>query len=124
MSVDFYAGVWRDDPKYGRYLSWVEELVNESVNVSNHSATMMLNLMGFDTSEELCGRMTIPQLRQMVELLDNPSLQEKGYDIKEPGKARVISQGIDIDRLRGYAHRLERLADLAEQYEADLIYWA
>lgn len=123
MSVDFYAGIWKDDPKYGKILTWVEELTNESVNVSNHSATLMLQLVDIDT-EELCGHMSITDLRKMAELLDNPNLQEKGYDIQEPGKPRIISQGIDIDRLRGYAARLEKLADLAEQYEADVIYWA
>lgn len=123
MSVDFYAGIWVEDEKYGRHLTWVKELVDDAVNISNHSASIMLRLMGFDI-EELVGHMSISDLRKMAELLDNPDLQEKGYDIQEPGKARIISIGIDIDRLRGYADRLERLADLAEQYEADLIYWA
>lgn len=123
MTVDFYAGIWVNHPEYGRTLTWVKELVNESVNVSNHSATMMLNLMDIDTTE-LIGEMSISDLRKMAELLDNPNLQEKGYDVQQPGKPRIISPGIDIDRLRGYAARLERLADLAEQYEADVIYWA
>jgi hypothetical protein len=128
VSVDFYLGIWVEE-KGQKYLTWIKDIDPEdepwaTINVANYSARKILATIGvFPPDDDLCGQLSIFQVRQLAETLDNPALQEPGYVDQGPGRATIISMGYDIDRMRGYAMAFEKLADLAEKYEADLIYF-
>lgn len=113
MSVDFYAGRKFDDGSIG----WVDGTLNSSVNMSNSVAARILELIGVDTTE-LIGELSFSQVRNLIDKLDNPDAQIAGYQ-----DGRIISMGRNLDQMRDYAHHLETLLDVAEQYEAEFIYY-
>lgn len=117
MSVDFIAAVVGKDnvirPAQGLAFS-------DSVNVANGAAAMLLGLIGIDT-DELCGVLSITQLREICELVDDYSLTSQMTVTKGSGGCTIIDMGYSIDRLRGYSLRFSDLADLAEKVEAEFI---
>ena len=118
MSVTFLPGKMTAHWKYGEIATFID--VPEGVNVTNTNARMLLRLVGID-QDELMGRLTFSQVRKMAELADDLSLQKPSREWRGDRGAKVIEIGVSLDRLRGYADRLEKLVDVAEQIDAEFI---
>lgn len=118
MSVDFMVA-----KQNGNTIGWVEGTEDLCLNVSNQSATMLLELIGI-TGYELIGTLTTKQVRQIVEQVDDLRLVKPAHTEQQPGKAKIIDCGMSLDRLRNYAHWLNKLADASEEYETYLISYA
>lgn len=123
MSVSFYPAKRINHPEWGQIIAQCDEATID-FNVANTNARVLLMAIGID-SDELCGHLSINQIRQIADLIE-----ESPVNIRQPNESRgiqgcrVIEMGLSMDQLRRYAYWLRQLANEAEQIEAEFIDYA
>jgi hypothetical protein len=120
MSVSFYGkgpngcvGVEDDDP---------------TMNLANTNAAAFLGLLELPT-DELCGEVELAQVRRAVIKAratfgrKADAFTRESTDTKQPGRARIISMGLDRDQLKDYLDRFERLLTEFTARGCTEVYW-
>jgi len=116
-----------------------DEWRSTEMNATNASAIMILDAAGFEVEQEttgdlwidcfatatingsedgLVGSMTADEADQAASnLFMGAQYLQAEEIIDEPGKAKIISLGLDWDRIERYADGMKRLANLAREFE-------
>jgi hypothetical protein len=98
-----------------------------SLNLGNGAAVLGLLAL---PCEDGYGECTLPEARRAIILARNTytsravRFMREGSDTQEPGHARVISGGLDVQGLAQRVRRFERFVDAVEKLGAVGIYWA
>lgn len=112
----------------------VEGMPDDSLNVSNGAAKLILNYLGINNKgavnidpledfDGLSGEIDPRELLKRIDMLPHSDiLSVPGYVDRGGNKATVISQGFDRERLDGYFSALRRIAISAIKFNK-LIIW-
>lgn len=123
MSVTFYGRA----PKTFLGLNY-EHPAHLNFNMGNARAVLSLLQLPFD--EALSGECTMPEARRAIMQArarferSAPAQTREGYDVKKPGRARVIGGALDEDGLRSRLDRFEEFVDTMDRMGAERIYWS
>lgn len=98
------------------------------LNFNNANGAAVLALLGLpcDTGYGSC---TMPEARRAIMQAkarferNAPAHTRAGYDVKPPGRARVISAALDEEGLRSRIERFEEFVNTMDRMGADTLTW-
>ncbi len=100
------------------------------LNFNNGNARAVLGLLGLPNDECLMGECTMPEARRAIMQAKArferraPEHTRESYEEKRPGRARVISGGLDEEGLRSRIERFEEFVDTMARMGAETLYWS
>lgn len=98
------------------------------MNLANGNAYALAAALGVAAPNDYYyGSFTLPEARRALMRalnVDTSPHLRPASDTKSPGRMRVITQGLDAERMEGYLARFDRLIQAAAAAGADRIEWA